>query len=622
MIIPKLIVIFSESGEEEGGALEGLPDNAIPPEPQQGKKRVRRVHTWKRVQRKKLRNAGQSYVDRKHNIHRKKEMQPYNHNCRYKCTDNIPLEQRQGMFDSYWKLESWELQTAFLNGAIELQPVKRSKETAVNRKGVSCVFHLGGYRVCKQFFLKTLDESNKRVRNVIVKKKTGVPLRDQRGRKEPANKIPNPRIEIIREHIRNFPRYHSHYSREKAPNMRYLNPYLNLSKMYDLYTTFCQEVKNIEPEKESFYRKIFQTEFKLSFHRPQTDTCVTCDRLQIKIVNGTNEEKKTAETEKELHLRKAEAAKDAKKEYSQANDKDTICICFDLQKMMPTPNVKNSKAYYLRQLWTYNLDIHDLKTKTGHMYMWHEGQAGRGCQEIASCLLKYITSLPPHVKHLVAFSDNCGGQNKSHLITKFWLYIVKNTRIETVTHRFLVSGHSYNECDQDFGLIEVKKKKSQRYMYVPKDWVDLVASSSRKFIVTLMEDDDFIDILQLNTFFPKTVKGIRGMQVLHFKKSCPTTLFYKTTAGSIDQFKELSMVAYRLGRLPAQLPVLQPAGMKPKLKKKKYENLMELLQFVPPIYHQFYIGLPHNTTTEATTPVVEEGGESEADNVYDTDTDD
>ncbi|GBO28526.1 hypothetical protein AVEN_274572-1 [Araneus ventricosus] len=80
------------------------------------------------------------------------------------------------------------------------------------------------------------------------------------------------------------------------------------------------------------------------------------------------------------------------------------------------------------------------------------------------------------------------------------------------------------------------------------------------------------------------------------------------------------MVSYR-SRLPAQLPVLQPAGMKPKLKKKNYETLMRLLQFAPPIYHQFYIGLSHDTTTEATTPVVEEVGESDVDNVYDTDTD-
>ncbi|GBN75697.1 hypothetical protein AVEN_128596-1 [Araneus ventricosus] len=82
------------------------------------------------------------------------------------------------------------------------------------------------------------------------------------------------------------------------------------------------------------------------------------------------------------------------------------------------------------------------------------------------------------------------------------------------------------------------------------------------------------------------------------------------------------MVAYRSGWLPAQLLVLRPAGMIPKLRKKKYENLKELLQFVPQIYDQFYIGLPHNNTTEAATPVVEERGESEADIVYDTDTDD
>ncbi|GBN55932.1 hypothetical protein AVEN_169469-1 [Araneus ventricosus] len=81
------------------------------------------------------------------------------------------------------------------------------------------------------------------------------------------------------------------------------------------------------------------------------------------------------------------------------------------------------------------------------------------------------------------------------------------------------------------------------------------------------------------------------------------------------------MLANRSFQLPAQLPVLQPSGMKPKLKKKKYENLMELLQFVPPIYRQFYMRLPHTTTTEVTTPVVEAGVESEAGNVYETDTD-
>lgn len=91
----------------------------------------------------------------------------------------------------------------------------------------------------------------------------------------------------------------------------------------------------------------------------------------------------------------------------------TVAICFDLQKMMPTPKIKNSKAYYLRPLWTYNLNIHNLISGTANMYMWHEGQAGRECQDVASCLLNFIKTLPSHIKHIIAFSDNCGGKIKA-----------------------------------------------------------------------------------------------------------------------------------------------------------------------------------------------------------------
>ncbi|KAG8264993.1 hypothetical protein J6590_105147 [Homalodisca vitripennis] len=63
---------------------------------------------------------------------------------------------------------------------------------------------LGGTRVCKAFFLKTFDISNKRLRNVVVKKKeasSDVAPRDKRGKKEPANKIPKERVDIIEELI-------------------------------------------------------------------------------------------------------------------------------------------------------------------------------------------------------------------------------------------------------------------------------------------------------------------------------------------------------------------------------------------------------------------------------------
>lgn len=74
------------------------------------------------------------------------------------------------------------------------------------------------------------------------------------------------------------------------------------------------------------------------------------------------------------------------------------------------------------------------------MFMWHVEEASRGSNEMGSCLLKYTDKLAPSVKHLIAFSDNCGGQNKNKFIARFWMYIVKNTNVKTVDHKFLVPG--------------------------------------------------------------------------------------------------------------------------------------------------------------------------------------
>ena len=54
-----------------------------------GKKRVKRVEKWKRNQRKRLRNEGKEYVDRVGKKHREKKLQVYNHNCRFKCNNNV-----------------------------------------------------------------------------------------------------------------------------------------------------------------------------------------------------------------------------------------------------------------------------------------------------------------------------------------------------------------------------------------------------------------------------------------------------------------------------------------------------------------------------------------------------
>ncbi|XP_046988364.1 uncharacterized protein LOC124594055 [Schistocerca americana] len=283
--------------------------------------------------------------------------------------------------------------------------------------------------------------------------------------KTPGNKIDEAKVGLIKEHIKRFPKYSSYYSRQKAPNKKYLAGNLNLKKMYQLYKEFCEE-KETEPARKTFYRYVFNTCFNLSFHSPYTDTRATCDKLQNTIDHRLLDEKHGALVEKELHLRKAQIAQkqvvDARN--LVAKDARHVAVCFVLQEMLPTPVLTCSQAYYSQQLWTYNLCVHDLGSGKAFMFMWHEDQASRGCQEIMSCLLKFINSLPPTITHLTAFSDNAGGQNKNQHRVKFWLYIVNNTHIQIFDRKFLLCGHSFNDCDRNFGIIERSRKIPHGYL--------------------------------------------------------------------------------------------------------------------------------------------------------------
>ena len=178
------------------------------------------------------------------------------------------------------------------------------------------------------------------------------------------------------------------------------------------------------------FRDIFNSMFNLSFHRPTKDSCKTCDLLKLKIEeaqkSGENEQSDQKKAEKELHLRKAEAAKEGySKDCSNAReDSDVTTFCFDIQKTLPTPVLTTGLVYYKRQMWTYNMGIHDAKTNQGHMYCWNESQGSRGPNEVDLGLLKHIQQNPTG-KHIKAYADTCGGQNCNIKMVVFWLYILQ-----------------------------------------------------------------------------------------------------------------------------------------------------------------------------------------------------
>ena len=333
--------------------------------------------------------------------------------------------------------------------------------------------------------------------------------------------------------------------------------------------------------------------------------------------------KQTMIAQWDLHKRKAERAFHQLREDTTSSkaSPDLDTITFDLQQTLPTPSLTTNVVFYKRQLWTYNLGIHSCKDGSATMHMWDESTASRGSEEVGSCIMTYLRESSLHGKHLVCYSDSCGGQNRNIYILCLWLHIVNDPQnsYETIDHKFMISGHSFLPNDRDFGVIESAKRRHQQ-IYVPDEWCDLVATARRKnpFIVRKMTLTDFIDIKSLKSFIVNrkintSKEKVEWMKIHWFRveKSKGLTFKYRYTLNDMEPWKTVDLKPKRSGR-PSDIgsAKLSPRrSVKRTIKKEKLDDLLHLFPYVPPIHHEFYRSL--TGATSQTTVEDESGSEEE-----------
>lgn len=448
------------------------------------KPRKRQKQESRRAKAKRLRNSGESYINVKGNKVPPKTFENVDCGCPKRCFTSITEDERRGQFENFQKIGDFGKQNAYLCGLVHQAPVQSRRPrtgTKGNKKSTN-LFHIqkGDVRVCKKYFMKTFAVSDGRVTRAINKARDGhVPGEDLRGKHVAAKKITPLQTQSVIDHINRFPAYHSHYTRIDNPNRKYLSPELNITQMHTLYKEWCRE-NHITPVKEHYYRMIFNSKFNLQFHAPRKDTCKSCDKYQQIIKVEENPEKR-AELEREhnLHLRKAEKARASLAADSKlAKDTEDVCtLTIDLQKALPFPKITVSEAYYRRNMYCYNLGVHDMKKNLGYMYVWDETIASRGSQEISACLTKHIKH-NPH-KHIIIYSDTCSGQNRNiNVALTLMKLLTQETSVDIIDQKFMVPGHSYLPNDSDFGHIE--KAARNKIIYTPDDWYREILSARKK----------------------------------------------------------------------------------------------------------------------------------------------
>jgi hypothetical protein len=192
----------------------------------------------------------------------------------------------------------------------------------------------------------------------------------------------------------------------------------------------------------------------------------------------SQQDKSLNEQKYQEHQKRKEMAREQKaadKERSSQN-KSIVALNFDLQKVLVTPKLFVSDAYYSRKLTTYNLSIYNMSSKDVQCNVWWESEAKTGSCEIISCLF-YLNQSLGSKDEVVYYSDTCTGQQRNLFFSMMCLYSVVNMPIQMITHNYFERGHSQMEGDSVHATIETSTKKLE--IYSPSDWITAIKNAKR-----------------------------------------------------------------------------------------------------------------------------------------------
>ncbi|XP_072947736.1 uncharacterized protein [Epargyreus clarus] len=267
------------------------------------------------------------------------------------------------------------------------------------------------------------------------------------------------------------------------------------------------------------YYRIFNTEFNLSFFAPKKDQCDLCESYK----NVTGEDQIKLKECYEEHLKqktlsREEKAKDI--ELAKENE-ETVVAIYDLQAVMPVPIGNSSAFFYKSKLNCLNFTITNIKDNITNCYFWHEGLGNRGAVEIGSCVLKFLKETAERYpnSNIIFYSDNCCGQQKNRFLVGMYYYAVETLPIKSITHKYLIRGHTQNEGDNAHSLIEksIKRAKKSGPIYIPYQYVQFIRDSKKTgnaFVVNELNYDDFYDLKKLFEDITLNVnKDLQGNQI-------------------------------------------------------------------------------------------------------------
>ncbi|CAH2092428.1 unnamed protein product [Euphydryas editha] len=519
-------------------------------------------------------------------------------------------DQRQQILQEYWSLGEIEKQWLFLANAIQLVvPLHRyvkvdSHGNFAPKRENNNAFYLTvsgvKIRVCKTFFKNTLAINNRPIETAIKKKNKNTniaTMKDERGCHGKHPRLDENITNGVKAFIRAIPKIESHYIRANSKR-HYIDGSKTISDLHRDYVEKCK-IENVPFASYVTFYRIFTQDFNISFFVPKKDLCDICEAFK----NSTEEEKASEKNTYENHIKEKQLSRIEKEK--DKNNKDIFVAVYDLQAVFQCPKGDISVFYYKSKLNVLNLTIYNIRTNEVESYVWDESNANRGVNEIGTCIFNYLNAISETAEDLdvVFYSDNCAGQQKNKFMISMYLYAVQNLpNLRSVTHKFLIKGHTQNEGDSAHSQIEREVKRQLRSgpMYTPDAFIGAIKAARKKSTpihVNEMCYEDFIDwknvCSQMNFALLKDEMGdnvkLTEIKVIRVQKDEPCAIWFKNSYAE-EQLKKAVVVKKKRSNI---VELKKAYIQKPGLAEKKKSDLMDLInkKMIPRYHRPFFEAL-------------------------------
>lgn len=425
--------------------------------------------SFTREESKKKRYRGEPYVsDRGVEVSGKK-FKLIDCCCLEDCYNKVSVSCQKELFCLFYIGQNKSLQDSYLSRCMcikEKQPHAKvtSNPTSYRINTWEYMLIIDGtqVKICRVMLCKLFHISVKRIRVVQQKVLNNSSFEEQRGSHlNRPHKIADNVWVMVKEHLNTIPSHKSHYSGNKSSLSYFDNPNMNVKVLFNMFSEYFFE-KTCTKLQMSYitYFKYFKKDCDYAFKNPKTDVCDFCASCEVKLQNVPND---VCKSKYILHKRRAEKYLEIKKDFINKckTDSSYLVIEFDFAQNLPVPKINVTSQFYKRLLWLYAFNVHIHNDNSSFMYCYMEMQAKKNANSVASFVyhtLKQKLQEFTAVKNIILLSDACGGQNKNIVIVSFCSWLAKVHKVE-VTHVFPVRGHSFGQCDRNFGLFKRKVKK-------------------------------------------------------------------------------------------------------------------------------------------------------------------